>query len=48
MATGLDQSVPSPVLTWPEPSTMTHRGPEVQAMVGSTGAVTAPAAGAGK
>src|ERR1700674_2660946 len=46
-ATGFDQLVPSPVLTWSEPSTITHSGPEVQVMVGRTGAVTGPVAGAG-
>ena len=44
---GADQSVPLPALTWPDPSTMTHSGPEVQATAGSTGAVTGPVAGAG-
>jgi hypothetical protein len=42
------QLVPSPVLTWSDPSTITQVGPEVQEIAGSTGAVTGPVAGAGK
>jgi hypothetical protein len=46
-AMGADQSVPFPTPTCPEPSAMTHEGPEVQVMAGSTGALTGPLAGAG-
>jgi hypothetical protein len=44
---GTDQVVPSPVLTWSDPSTITHVGPLVQLMAGMIGAITAPVAGAG-
>jgi len=44
---GADQVVPSPVLTWPDPSAMTHDGPDVQETAGRTGAVTGPLAGSG-
>jgi hypothetical protein len=44
---GADQSVPFPTLTCLEPSAMTHEGPEVQVMAGSTGALTGPLTGAG-
>jgi hypothetical protein len=46
-AVGVDQSVPLPVLTWPDPSTITHVGPRVQVRVGRIGTVTGPVAGAG-
>ena len=44
---GTDQSVPSPVLRWPEPSAITHVGPRVHDTAGSTGAVTGPVDGSG-
>ena len=44
----MDQLVPSPLLVWSDPSTITQKGPSVQEMAGRTGAVTAPDAGAGK
>jgi hypothetical protein len=43
-----DQLVPSPILAWFDPSTIMQVGPDVQAIVGSTGSVTVPVAGAGK
>ena len=46
---GGDQSVPSPVLTWPDPSTITQRGPPVQAIEGRSGRGDGcPVTGAGK
>jgi hypothetical protein len=47
MGFGDDQCVPSPSLRWPDPSTITQDGPDVQLMAGSTGAVTVAPAGAG-
>lgn len=46
--TTVDQLVPSPMLAWSDPSTIMQVGPDVQAIVGTTGPVTTPVAGAGK
>jgi hypothetical protein len=40
--------VPSPVLTWPDPSAIMQIGPTVQASVGAIGASVGPVEVAGK
>ena len=48
MATGADQLVPSPVLTWSEPSTIMHDGPDGAGDGGQHRGGDRPVAGAGK